>query len=138
MNKKIMIAGPVLLLVVAGVGYKMVLAPKPVPVKKKIEGTLVALSPEFIINLSGGRYAKLSVSVLSTVPPVASTDGSPGKLDQNSAIGSVITDDLTGIAAEQLVGKAARTTLLLQIVKDLKKNTDEKITRIFFTDIAVQ
>ena len=137
MNKKIMIAGPVLLLVVAGVGYKMVLAPKPVVEKKKIEGTLVALSPEFVINLAGGRYAKLSVSVLSSVPPVAH-EGGAAELEQAAAIRSVITDDLTGIAAEKLVDRTARSALLLQIVKDLKKGTDEDITRVFFTDIAVQ
>ena len=138
MNKKIMIAGPVLLLVVAGLGYKMVLAPKPVVEKKKIEGSLVALSPEFVINLAGGRYAKLSVSVLSSVPPVAAAEGGAAELEQAAAIRSVITDDLTGIAAEKLVDRTARSALLLQIVKDLKKGTDEHITRVFFTDIAVQ
>ena len=63
-KKKLMIIAPVVLLLVVGVAYKMVLAPKPVVVKKKIEGHLLALDPEFVINLAGGRYAKLTVATL--------------------------------------------------------------------------
>jgi flagellar basal body-associated protein FliL len=136
-NKKLKIIIPVVLLLVVAVGYKMFLAKKPIPVKKKIEGTLVAMDPEFVVNLAGGRYAKLSVSVLSKKPITAAAGTAP-TLDQNSAVRSIITDDLTGVDANRLVGKAARDLLLVQIVKDIKKQTDEDISRVFFTDIAVQ
>ena len=49
-KKKLMIIGPVVLLLVVGVAYKKVLAPKPVPVKKKIEGHLFQLDPEFVMR----------------------------------------------------------------------------------------
>ena len=84
-KKKMMIIGPVVLLLVAGVAYKKVLAPKPIPVKKKIEGALVPLDPEFVINLAGGRYAKVSVSVLSKAAPHAA-EGTLPVLEQDSAI----------------------------------------------------
>lgn len=136
-KKKLMIIGPVVLLLVAGVAYKKVLAPKPVVEKKKIEGSLVPLDPEFIINLAGGRYAKVSISVLSTKAPKAEAGTLP-VLEQDSAIRAVITDDLTGVNADSLINKAQRAALLVSIQKDLKKETDETITRVFFTDIAVQ
>ena len=136
-KKKMMIIGPVVLLLVAGVAYKKVLAPKPIPVKKKIEGALVPLDPEFVINLAGGRYAKVSVSVLSKVAPHAA-EGTLPVLEQDSAIRAVITDALTGVPAEDLINKARRAKLLVEIKKELEHQTDEEITRVFLTDIAVQ
>lgn len=136
-KKKLMIIGPILLLLVAGVAYKKVLAPKPVVVPKKIEGALVPLDPEFVINLAGGRYAKLSVSVLSKHAPHAA-EGTLPVLEQDSAIRAVITDELTGIRAEQLIDKKERAVLLKEMVHVLHKATDEEISRVFFTDIAVQ
>lgn len=136
-KKKLMIIGPVLLLLVAGVAYKKVLAPKPAAVPKKIEGSLVPLDPEFVINLAGGRYAKISISVLSKKAP-GGAEGTLPVLEQDSAIRAVITDELTGVQAEQLIDKAKRAVLLKQLVVDLHKQTDEEITRVFLTDIAVQ
>jgi flagellar basal body-associated protein FliL len=136
-KKKLMIIGPVVLLLVAGVAYKKVLAPKPKVIPKKIEGTLVPLDPEFVVNLAGGRYAKLSISVLSKKAIHAAAGVAPS-LDQDSAVRSIITDDLTGITADRLVNKSSRADLLVEIVKDIKKQTDEEIVRVFFTDIAVQ
>jgi flagellar basal body-associated protein FliL len=137
MKKKLMIIGPILLLLVAGVAYKKVLAPKPKVVPKKIEGTLVPLDPEFVVNLAGGRYAKLSISVLSK-KALHTAAGVAPVLDQNSAVRAIVTDDLTGVSAERLVNKSSRADLVVQIVKDIKKQTDEDISRVFFTDIAVQ
>ena len=58
-NKKIMIALalPVLLLA----GYTMT-KPKPVD-KKKIKGTIYVMPQTFLLNLSDGRYAKVSVAL---------------------------------------------------------------------------
>ena len=138
MNKKVKIIAPVLVLLIAGVAYKKVLAPKPVPVKKKIEGTLVQLDPEFVVNLAGGRYAKLTVSVLDKKAAKPAVEGGLIVLEQDSAIRSVITDQLTGIPAEELINKVQRAKLLIEIKEALHKQTDEEITRVFFTDIAVQ
>src|SRR5581483_4284121 len=73
MKKKLMIVVPILLVVLGG-AYKMVLAPKPASAKEKIQGSLLELSPEFIVNLAGGRYGKLSVAVLLGSPPPKSAE----------------------------------------------------------------
>lgn len=137
-KKKLMIIAPVVLLLVVGVAYKKVLAPKPKPVKMKIEGHLLALDPEFVINLAAGRYAKLSVAVLTKEPPVAAHPGEAPGLEQNAAVRSIITDELTGISAEDLTSKAGRKQILVEIKHRIHKDTDEHVDAVYFTDIAVQ
>lgn len=138
-KKKLMtIVGPVVLLLVVGVAYKKVLAPKPVVVKKKIEGHLFALDPEFVINLAAGRYAKLTVAVLLKDTPVAPTAGEAPALAQNAAVRSIITDDLTGISAESLTSRVGRKRILVEIKEHIRKTTDEHVLGVYLTDIAVQ
>jgi len=135
-NKKVIAIAVVLLLVVA-VAYKMVLAPKPVPVKKKIEGAIVNLSPEFVLNLSEGRYAKVSVALLLDAAPPPAEAGKPA-LEQDAVIRSIITDDLTNMKAEVLIGAESRKKVLLKIKTDILKQTDVVARAVYFTDIAVQ
>ena len=137
MKKKILIVVPVLLVVV-GVAYKMVLAPKPVPPKKKIAGSVVPLQKEFLLNLDGGRYAKVSVAlVMPTAPPVA--EGSePPPLPQEAAVRAVVTDRLTGLSAAWLITRTKRHELLDEIRKAIDHTTDEEVDEVLFTDITVQ
>jgi flagellar protein FliL len=140
-SKKKLILLPVVLLLVAGVGYKMVLAPKPKPVKKHIEGTLTSLGTEFVVNLAGGHYGRVSVALLLDQPAPkasASADGTAPALEQNDAVRAIITDDLTGVSAARLTDRAQRHELLDQLLKDLKKKTDEPVKEVLFTDLAVQ
>jgi flagellar protein FliL len=140
-SKKKLILLPVVLLLVAGVGYKMVLAPKPKPVKKHIEGTLTSLGTEFVVNLAGGHYGRVSVALLLDQPAPkasASADGTAPALEQNDAVRAIITDDLTGISSARLTDRAQRHELLEQLLKDLKKKTDEPVKDVLFTDLAVQ
>jgi flagellar basal body-associated protein FliL len=138
-SKKKLILLPVVLLLVAGVGYKMVLAPKPKPVKKHIEGSLVSLGTEFVVNLAGGHYGRVSVSLLLDQAPAKAAEGSTAPaLEQNDAVRAIITDDLTGLSAGDLTGRGQRHELLARLLKDLKKKTDEPVKEVLFTDLAVQ
>ena len=137
-KKKVMIIAPVVLLLVVGVAYKKVLAPKPVVVKKKIEGHLLALDPEFVINLAGGRYAKLTVALLLKEAPLAAEGGQGPQVEQNAAVRAIITDDLTGISADRLTSKSGRKRILVEIKEHIHKTTDEHVLGVYLTDIAVQ
>jgi flagellar basal body-associated protein FliL len=139
-NKKLMIALVVPLLG-AGVGYKLFLAPKPAPVVKKVHGTLVALGEPFTLNLAGGHYGRVSVSLIVDEAGAgghgaAATDAPA--LAQADLVRSIITDTLTGIDKERLIDRHARHTLLDRIVRDLKKSTDEPVKEVLITDLAVQ
>jgi flagellar basal body-associated protein FliL len=139
-NKKILI-GLVGLLVVVGVAYKMVLAPKPKPVVKKVEGALIALPEPFTLNLADGHYGRVSVSLVvdEAAAPVAHEGATEGAtLEQNDMVRSIITDNLTGIDQQRLIDRKERHELLEDLLKDLKKSTDEKVKEVLFTDLAVQ
>jgi flagellar basal body-associated protein FliL len=137
MKKKLMIVIPVVLLLAVGGAYKMVLAPKKADAKAKIPGALLQLDPEFVVNLSGGRYAKISVAVdVPTAPK--SVNGAIPELKQNAAVRAVITDVLTGAEPDALISRTARHRLVVRLAKALRAETDESIKRVYLTDIAIQ
>lgn len=142
LKKKKLLAIPLVLLLALGGVYKFMLAPKPKPVVKKVDGALVALADPFTLNLADGHYGRLSVSLLvaDTAVPAASAEstGTPVALPQTDVIRSVITDNLTGIEPSRLIDRHERHQLLQQLVKDLKKSTDEPVKEVLITDLAVQ
>jgi flagellar basal body-associated protein FliL len=137
-KKKLLILVPVLLLLSAGAAYETVLKPKPKVVVPKINGTLVALTDPFTVNLAGGRYGRISVSLLLTTAPAPAAGATGVTLPENDAIRSIVTNDVTGIDSNRLISRAARHALLAEILRDLKKSTDEPVTEVLFTDVAVQ
>jgi flagellar basal body-associated protein FliL len=130
---------PILLVVIAA-AYMMVLAPKKASAKPpKLDGTLVALNGDFVVNLAGGHYGKLSVAVLlSTPPPASATVQGTTTLPQDAAIRSVITDALTGLDPSRLIDRTQRHELLAQVLHELQQKTDEPVTEVLITDLAVQ
>lgn len=138
-SKKKLLALPIVILLVAGVGYKMFLAPKPVPPKKKIEGHVLPLDKEFVVNLADGHYGKLSVAIVVDESSIPADHGSgPIVLPQNAVIRAIVTDELTGIDQAELVEREPRAELAETILKRIEKETDEKVHEVLFTDIAVQ
>src|ERR671929_2067518 len=64
MKSKLKFIVPILLIAVGGV-YKFVLAKPSAPAPKpKVDGQVYVLPKEFLINLAGGRFAKLSVGLV--------------------------------------------------------------------------
>jgi flagellar basal body-associated protein FliL len=146
MKSKLKFIVPILLLVLGGV-YKFVLAKpgKPAP-KPKVAGQVYVLPKEFLINLSGGRFAKLSVGlVLDETQPIASTDKEAAKppegfgtLPQEAVIRDLVTDKLTDDKADSLVSATGREKLKSALLRSIKKKTDVKVEEVLFTDVAVQ
>jgi flagellar basal body-associated protein FliL len=118
--------------------YTMLLAPKSATAKPKIAGTLLPLANPFIVNLADQRYAKLSVSLLLSKAPPPSSNGLPVTLPEDSAVRAIITDELTGVPPSQLINRKWRANLLARILKRLKHSTDEPVTQVLITDLAVQ
>jgi flagellar basal body-associated protein FliL len=142
-KKKILIGVLFILILGAAGAYEKVLKAAPVPPPPpKILGTLVALSDPFTLNLAGGHYGRISVSLLvtgATPPPAADSAGAMViTLPENDAIRAVITNDLTGIDSSKLITRATREDLETEVLRDLKKSTDVTVTKVLFTDIAVQ
>jgi flagellar basal body-associated protein FliL len=138
-KKLLMFGGPVLLLLVVGAVYKLVLAPAPVVEKKKIEGTLYTLPNEFVLNLSGGQYAKVTVAVeLSGAAAAAEASAAAVALPQEAAVRAIVTDTLTDMPSTALTNRAQRQKLEKTLLKAVQHGTDEPVVEVLLTDIAVQ
>ena len=143
MKKKLIIVLPIVLLAAAGGVYKFVLAPKPAPPPPpKIAGSLVKLPQEFVLNLADGHYGRVTVAL---VVEGHAAGGGHGAADPNSsgllqeaAIRSIVTDELTGVERDELIERKHRHHVLEKLAKRIKKETDEHVHEVLFTDIAVQ
>jgi flagellar basal body-associated protein FliL len=129
-------------LVVAGLAYKMVLAPKSES-KVKVEGTVYVMPKEFLLNLAGGRYAKVTVALVlapgqSTGAGAATPPEGFGTLEQEPLVRQIVTDNLTGVPAAELTSRRQRHHLQMRIRKEVDKTTDVKTKGIVFTDLVVQ
>ena len=97
MKGKLKFILPVLLLVLVGGGgaYKFLLsgggsakkAPPP-----KVAGELLALAPDFTINLDGGHYGKVSVALELEGGLPAAAEGAAPVLKENAVVRSIVTE----------------------------------------------
>jgi flagellar FliL protein len=158
MKSKLKFIIPALLVVVFG-GLKMtVLKAAPVDVKPpNVKGEVYVIPTPFLVNIEGGRFAKVSVGLIfeeghSAIPhagvgtevQAASAAAPPpppegyGVLPQEALVRSIITDVLTGVAADKLASSDGREKLAEKIVKRLHKETDTHVHEVFFIDVVVQ
>lgn len=142
----------VLLLAGLFVGKTMFAKPAETAPKPKVEGAVYILPKDFLVNLKDGRFAKLDVALLLKEgyleEAVAAAGGggegaaSPpdgyGTLPQEAVVRDLITDDLTGASAEDLISKTRREALKKEILKDIKTHTDVKLDEVMLTDVSVQ
>lgn len=145
---KLKIIIPILLLALGG-AYKFAIAkPAPAP-KKKVDGEVYVLPKDFLINLEGGRFAKLGVALVFkhgfTAAPAGEAHGtaSPvpegyGILPQEAIVRAIVTDTLTDQPSDRLTGEKGRARLQRKILKRLGQETDVKADEVLFTDLAVQ
>jgi flagellar basal body-associated protein FliL len=141
-KKKILI--PVVLLLVLGVGYTMTKPKK--TVKLKIPGTIYVMPQPFLLNLSEGHYAKLSVA-LDLAPgqsdgaaagASASSSEGAGTLPEEPAVREIVTNTITGQTGGTLVSAQGRDALKHHILLDIQHQTDDKVEAVLFPEVTVQ
>ena len=141
-NKKIMLA---VLPIVLFMGYSMT---KPKPVNKdKIKGTIYVMPKDFLLNLSDGRYAKLTVA-LELAPgqsngaaagaSASSSESSAGTLPEEPVIREIVTNLVTNQTGEALVSASGRRAVQRRILVAIKGQTDVKVDAVLFPDLTVQ
>jgi flagellar FliL protein len=141
-NKKILAVVPILLFA----AYTMT-KPKPKVPKMKVAGTIYVLPQSFLLNLSDGRYAKVSVA-LQLAPGQsdgatagASSSGgesTAGTLPEEPIVREIITDSITNQSGETLISTAGRAKVKRDILAAIKKQTDDKVEAVLFPDLTVQ
>ena len=147
-NPKILV--PVLLLLLGGV-YKFVLAKPPAEAapKPKVTGTVYVMPKDFLVNLEGGKFAKLGVALVIKHDPAHAAGGGGhgpapeppegyGAEPQEALVRDIITDALTGLEADELTSKAGRKELKKHILEEIHHDTDVHAEDVLFTDVAVQ
>jgi len=141
-NKKILLALALPVLLFAG--YTMT-KPKPV-VKMKIKGTIYVMPQAFLINLSDGRYAKLSVALElapgqsdgATAASASSSENSAGTLPEEAIVREIVTNSITNQSGEVLIEAKGRKAIRDQILAQITKQTDDKVEAVLFPDLTVQ
>jgi flagellar basal body-associated protein FliL len=141
-NKKVMLAIALPILLFAG--YSMT-KPKPV-VKEKIKGTIYSMPQPFLLNLSDGRYVKLTVA-LELAPgqsdgaaagAASSSESTAGTLPEEPLVREIVTNAVTNESGEQLVAGASRRAIRQKIMFAIQKQTDVKVDAVLFPDLTVQ
>jgi flagellar FliL protein len=143
-KKKLLI--PIVLLVL-GLGAAHTLATPQKAVKLKIVGTLYTMPQSFLLNLSEGHYAKLSVALelapgqSSGAPAAGASSGSsegPGTLPEEPVIREIVTNTVTGQSGSTLIDSHGRSTIKHQILVAIKHQTDVKVEAVLFPEVTVQ
>jgi flagellar FliL protein len=142
-NKKILLALAVPILLFGG--YTMTKA-KPV-VKQKIQGTIYVMPQSFLLNLSDGRYAKISVA-LQLAPGQSDgatagagssgSESAPGTLPEEAIVREIVTNTITGQNGETLISSDGRRAVKRQILHTIQQRTDVKVEEVLFPDFTVQ
>lgn len=142
-KKKILIIAAVLVL---GGGYvaKGMLMPPP-KVHDKIAGAIYILPGQFLVNLTDGRYGKLTVALVlgaGQSTGAAAAGATPpdgfGTLPEEPVVRDIITNILTDQSSSTLISPAGRDRLKHKILAGITSGTDVKVTDVLFTDVAVQ
>jgi flagellar FliL protein len=145
MKKKALI--PILAIVIVGAGAAYTMAkPKP-KFHDRIQGTVYVLPKDFLLNLSDGRYAKLTVALVlapgQSAGGTAAEGGTPppegfGTLPEEPAVRDIVTNIVTNQGGDTLISPSGRQGIKRQILQAILKSTDVKITQVLLTDVAVQ
>jgi len=142
-NKKVMLALALPVLLFAG--YTLTKA-KPV-VKTRIKGSIYQMPQAFLLNLSDGRYVKLSVA-LELAP--GQTDGaaagggsssgseSAGTLPEEPLVRELVTNAVTNQSGEALTELPSRNALKHKILISIQRQTDIKVEAVLFPELTVQ
>jgi hypothetical protein len=141
-NKKVMLA--VALPLVLFMGYTMT-KPKPV-MKMKIKGTVYVMPQSFLLNLSDGRYAKLTVGLQlapgqsdgASAEAAAPSSEGPGTLPEEPIVREIVTNAVTNESSETLVGSSSRRAIRQKILLTIRKDTDLKVESVLIPDLTVQ
>jgi flagellar basal body-associated protein FliL len=141
-NKKILLVAIVPILLFGG--YTMTKA-KPV-VKEKVKGTIYVMPQSFLLNLSDGRYAKISVALQlapgqsdgASATAASGSESGPGTLPEEAIVREIITNAVTGQSGETLISSHGREAIKRQILHTIQQRTDVKLEEVLFPDFTVQ
>jgi flagellar FliL protein len=142
MKRKLKLIVPILVLVL-GVGvYKFVLSSPPES-KAKVKGEVYVLPKEFVVNLAGGSFAKVTVALVLAPGQSSGSAATPppegfGTLEEEPLVREIVTDNLTGASPAALTSRDGRHGYEQKINQAINEETDVETHAVAFTDLVVQ
>jgi flagellar basal body-associated protein FliL len=113
-------------------------------IKQRIDGPIVTLGDDFVVNLGGlAHFAKFNVSLKvdkqTMLAPAAtsSTTGDP-VLDDQAQIRDIVIADTSSYSAAQLASISGKTKLKERIMTDVANKTNTVALDVYFTGFAIQ
>ena len=126
-----LIIAAVAVLALLGGAYKFVLAPKSAPAAppKPTPGAVVKLDP-ITLNLAGGHFLKLGMSLQATADAGEEVSGA-------KALDAAI-EQLSGKTVAELASRGGRDKAKAALLETVSKLYEEKVYDIYFTDFVMQ
>lgn len=147
MRKRLKLIVPLAVVLIAGLYFTVLSKPETVA-KPRIDGEVYVLPKEFLVNLKEGRYAKVTVALVLHHGALDSGGGhgaAPpeppegfGPLPQEAVVRDLVTEELTGASADDLISAAGRKRVKRHLLHAIEKHTDVHAERVLLTDVAVQ
>jgi flagellar basal body-associated protein FliL len=113
-------------------------------IKQRIDGPIVPLGDDFVVNLGGlAHFAKFDVSLkVDKATPIAlaaaeSTTGGSALEDQ-AQIRDIVIADTSSYSAGQLATMSGKQKLKERIMTDVSNKTNTVALDVFFTGFAIQ
>lgn len=148
MKKKLLIAGPVLLLVLAFVAKTIFLAPAPPDEKAlaKAPGPVYTMAEPFVVNLADGagepHFAKVGIAMrfseLSAAEILPPEGLNPAKVEIDSELRDIVISTLQSHTSAELGSPEGRESVKTAIVTRVNKQTELRILDVYYTEFAVQ
>jgi flagellar basal body-associated protein FliL len=148
MKKKLMIIGPVVLLVALFAVKTFVLAPPPPDEEKlaKEPGLTYTMPESFVVNLADGgeapHFAKVGVALrfskLSEGEITVGEGDKPDDVEDSAELRDIVIATLQSKTSGQLSRTEGREDVKKRIVERVNKQTDLKIIDVYYTEFAVQ
>ena len=147
MKKKLLIIGPVLLLVALVVVKMVVLKPAPPDERKlaKEPGLTYVMKDPFVVNLADGggpHFAKVGVAMrfskLSEGEIVKGEGDTPDTVEEAAELRDIVIATLQSKTSGELSSAEGRESVKRAIVQRVNRHTDYKIVEVYYTEFAVQ
>ncbi len=115
--------------------------------RMKVTGTIYVLPQSFLLNLTEGHYAKLSVALdlapqqsdgAGATPPPSGSGEAPGTLPEEALVREIVVNAVTGQRGEALVSANARHEIQRRILAAIRRETDLKVQSVLLPEVTVQ
>jgi flagellar protein FliL len=113
-------------------------------IKNGVEGPIVPLGDDFIVNLDGlAHFAKFDVSLkvdkaTKVLPPATTSTTGDMVLDDEAQIRDIVIADTSAYSAAQLATIAGKNKLKQKIITDVDNTTNTVALDVYFTGFAIQ